>query len=462
MSEVPHGEILPNWVSDGEPIEVVIRDAMEAAGQEVGAAIFVLDSAETWHHTSIAVQLDSSGSGSTAHQPGLAVGRHSAVYVHGIKHDGGFSPFRDIAVSIANSPDPKDNLEEVVAQYKDLRAQQIRLYERPIGDVDKTSVGRFRALALVEGLLITREIRIPGARVHPISAKASDSERLKLVNDVLTKAGWVTRVPDEKWIEHSERSSHFAVAIAPEVRAENFAEAGALALEHFQKLITLLAINRGAAGRIVTVILEQEPTGGTTNYRVFPPPHSYTGNLIGGPISGESDRDITTKFLGLHADPLVRLCCDLYAEALAEQSPDAAYLRLWSILEVLSGARVSPGAAVKLADGTRWPGKNASTNFAAPRVYSYLQTIATNSAVDENSLGRPAVDLSSAVRSWYARRNATGHYGKFIASAPEQMRQGWHGNALLTLTDEWAWLQGLKHAVEWVLNHELRSKAPVV
>ena len=435
----------------------MIRGASEQRGQTVGAAIFVLDDAEVWHHTNIPVELDQSGNGSTKYSAGLGVGRHSAVYVHGIEHNGRFVPFRSIAVSIANSPDPGAD-EDLVRQYQELRASQDALYEVSLGAND-AGQSRFRALAFIEGLLLTKELRVPGARVRPISSKTSDQERLRLVNAVLQDLGWVTRVPENKWVEYAERSSHFAIAVAPDIHADNFDSAGAVALDHFQKIVSLMAINRGATGRIVATVLEQEPIDGTTNYRVLPPPHTYTGNMIGGLIAGESDREITTKFLGIDADPLVRLCCDLYAEALAERSADAKYLRMWSILEVLSGARIDAGVQVKLSDGSRWPGKHYTTNHAAPRVYEYLRTIARNRSTDEDSLGRPAQDLPHAVRSWYARRNATGHYGRFVADDAAQKTQGWYANALATLTDGWEWLSSLERIVEMTISYELRAMA---
>ncbi|SEJ67895.1 hypothetical protein SAMN04487917_109111 [Arthrobacter sp. yr096] len=70
----------------------------------------------------------------------------------------------------------------------------------------------------------------------------------------------------------------------------------------------------------------------------------------------------------------------------------------------------------------------------------------------------PATDLHDAVTKWYARRNATAHYGKFVIDDATQQRQSWYNRALATTSsdtgiDQWMWT--FKRTVEHVLNAEM-------
>ena len=153
------------------------------------------------------------------------------------------------------------------------------------------------------------------------------------------------------------------------------------------------------------------------------------------------------------------LAADLYVEALAERSPDSRFFRLWSILEFLSGARVPRAMPVLRTDHTAWPGGSNTTSSAAPRVYHYVATTLQAAHIDERSTVQPAPDLYAGVRGWYARRNATGHYGQFVSTNPEQQRQGWYQHALATDTDERQWLRTLEQVVELMITLELRAVA---
>ena len=455
------GEILPNWLRDGEPAVVKITGALANAGHGVTASVFVFDGAETWWHTSVLVHLDGTGAGEASIGTGLSVGRHAAVYIHGIQDGGEFITFANCLVSIVNSPNPGSDLDEVMQQFGQLREARNALYDVPLGDSTKVGATRFRALCLVESLLITTELRVPGAVINPLPLKSTDLERLGFINSLLRDVGWHSQVDESKWVETTSQQSHNAAIVIPEIWAADIDEAYELLRDATTKLLAVLALNRGAAGTTTVSVIEAPAEDGSANYRVFPPGRSYLGNLIGGPISGEGQRDVVTKFLGIDQDPLVRLCCDLYVEALAERSIDARFLRLWSILEVLSAARVTSGLPVRLPDGSTWPGQRHSTKFAAPRVYQYIQTLLGRN-IDLDSLGGPKTDMPNSVRAWYARRNATGHYGRFVPGDAEQSAQGWYSNAVKTKTDEWQWISSLSHLVERALSAELYSQAPVV
>jgi hypothetical protein len=106
-------------------------------------------------------------------------------------------------------------------------------------------------------------------------------------------------------------------------------------------------------------------------------------------------------------------------------------------------------------------GKQGTTDFAAPRVYELLKRHLVG--IDEASFAAPAQDLEQAVRAWYARRNATGHYGRFTVGDAVQMAQPWYKRALLTTQPTPGtptrlcepWLRTLREAARLVVAKEL-------
>jgi len=145
------------------------------------------------------------------------------------------------------------------------------------------------------------------------------------------------------------------------VWAETYGQAGEIARDARDRVIALMAVNRRATGRPVCLVIEERRHDDTvvSKWAVEQPQH--TGNLAGGFISGESQSHLLTQYRAVGADPLTKLCCDLYGAALQERSVDAQFLRFWSILEVLSGARVANDELVSLRDGTPWLNVNANT-----------------------------------------------------------------------------------------------------
>lgn len=82
------------------------------------------------------------------------------------------------------------------------------------------------------------------------------------------------------------------------------------------------------------------------------------------------------------------------------------------------------------------------------------------SGVDEASFVRPANDLYEAVRAWYARRNATAHYGLFVPGDPQQTSQSWYKRALATTAPPgdgpMGWLWSFRQAVASILHRDLQ------
>lgn len=220
-----------------------------------------------------------------------------------------------------------------------------------------------------------------------------------------------------------------------------------------------MAMNRNATGRPLCMVIEQRQGDDTFVSKWALESQHYAGNLAGGMISGESQRDLLLQTRAIEVDPLLKLCCGLYGEALSERSEDARYFRLWSILEFLSGARLPANDVVTLRDGSPWPNPNANTTrVAAPRVYRYLARLLDQKHVDEQSFVSPAANLYEAVRVWYARRNATGHYGSLVVGDSAQMAQNWYPLAMQSLAPSvigHSWSRALQESVAASIDYEI-------
>jgi hypothetical protein len=106
------------------------------------------------------------------------------------------------------------------------------------------------------------------------------------------------------------------------------------------------------------------------------------------------------------------------------------------------------------------PGQQGTTSAAAPRVYRLIADHLQARSADEASFVSPANDLYEAVRAWYARRNATGHYGRFVSGDPRQTAERWYARAQETMPTPGtpdAWLVTLQRATASVLQWELMT-----
>lgn len=255
--------------------------------------------------------------------------------------------------------------------------------------------------------------------------------------------------------------------VCERVFATSVEAAGDIADVARDEVLSALALTRGAAGHPAVTIIEQRVGDSWAEPKYRFDQDAYRGNLAGGPIAGETQYELLMHHAAIQGDPLLHLCTDLYEEALAERSPDSQYFRFWSVLETLAINQVVAGQRVQLLDGTMWP-DGGTTGQAGPRVYQLMRNIMFPDPArqaHESTLAAPASDLYDAVTGWYARRNATAHYGKFVRGDGKQTARTWYPDAEKTVptgpTDEW--LSALKRAVAVVLRYELnRVGGPLV
>lgn len=455
--------IRPEWFTDGDPITIEVQHAAHLAERELTVVVTNTTAIETHWVLQVPITLDSQGNGTVRH-PGVNIGREGSVYVNQLIVSGPDGPqrvcrFPNVHVSIANATSPIESLEDVAAAHVRILSEQQVLYAGPLGRPDDPGMQEHRVLHIVQGLYITTPLRLPAVEVRPVAARPTGAEERQLIDDVLVDIGWPTRITEEIWHRLTKDRNPLALIVCNPIWASTYEEAADLARNVRDRVIALMAVNRGATGRPVCLVVEQRQPDDTVLCKWTYEGPGYQGNLAGGFISGESQSQLLSQYQAVDKEPLLKLCCDLYGEALTERSVDAKFLRLWSILEFLSAAGAPKSQKVYLRDGSPWPNPKANTTRnAAPRVYYYLATLLAGCQHDEASFVDPAANLYEAVRVWYARRNATAHYGRFVLGDASQQSNGWYALAAKSAMqgqDARGWAGALQRCVEFSITKEL-------
>ncbi|WP_333811243.1 hypothetical protein [Timonella senegalensis] len=459
--------LLPIVIKDGEPLTVQIKNAMPFRNMTVSVEAHYVTAVETSWLFSFPVELDEQGCGTISLDSGVTIGEEAVIYVHSIteiirvpnddfieERTGQSYVFPPTWMTAVNARGPLDKTDSISQLLQDLQGRQFAYYSQPIGDTDAEGTRTYRAFSLIEGVKITTELRFPGVVVHSLGEGLTGREHAELANEMVQGMGWRCRVQPENWRTEEANRTPLAIMIFSEVVAADPVRAGTIVRETREPILSLLALNRLARGQSFCSVFEEVQEGGKTFWFYELP--RYRGNLAGGMISGESQAALVQQVTGQRNDPLLALCCDMIAEALSSHTDDNKYLKYWTILELLSQAAIHKNVTVHLVGGAPWPNDKRSAANAKPRVYEYISRWLAQSQMQEANLVFPARDLFEAVTVWYARRNATGHYGKFSPDEPLQMKQSWYKNAMKSWDDPQSqWLITLREVTVRVLTWEL-------
>jgi len=448
-------EIRPLHISSDNSFTVVLSDATEFAGQTITVTIFSCDALETEWIASLPVEIDLKGNGTGAH-PGLAVEREAAIWVNELQGTSGTHYFEIISPSLVAPPSGTTSTEVPAVAIERMMAQQDATYSQPLGNPTSPGTKKHRVVYGLEGVYLTKSMRLPGLVVSPLQNRPGGIDDLALMNVALELAGSTRTIENQDaWVAGYHAARPWAYVSFSEVWAVDHFEAEAITSEPLAQVVSLLALSRGARGKVIAFATEvEDPPGfsGAFKIRQFGPP--YRGNLLGGPMSGEHQATFKRNADSIKGDPLLRLSLDLFADAIAESNVDLRVFRLWSALETLAINRIPGGSPVTLTDGSVWP-NGSNTDHAGPRVYVLLNK--SLRGFDEFSIVTPALDLYQAVRAWNGRRDATAHYGGFDPASATQSGKPWFVFAQLTTVhnDTDSWVRMFEELCRRVFRHEL-------
>lgn len=444
----------------GQPFTVIVDDAPEWSNKTILVRIDSSDDIDPpMMAMSFSMDLSDDGKGSWHHASGFGIDRESVVFVSAAEiapppfdpaspqPSGAREIFYCEPVSLAALNSPTTDADKVVDLYLELQKRREARYLQPLGVPGQGA--QFRAVVMVEGLLITQQIPTTYASVHSQVFGVHDGDLRDLMNASLEQLGWAGRVNDETWNERMRRTD-FAVFEFPNIWAVNEAEADALVSDETDNLVLTLAYLRYSTPRPIMVALESR-TPRHIRFRNLR--DAYTGNLLGGSMSGESSGEVVRVRDALTAAPEVELYVSLYLEARREKQEDSRYFKLWAVLETIAINEVADSIKVLLDNGTQWP-NGGTTSHAAPRVFELVRSAGL--AAREWPDGG---DLYDFVRSVYGRRNATAHYGRFIPTDPVQQTQShWYPWAIKTLSvasGHAGWLWELDQVVHEIVGFQI-------
>lgn len=465
----PQAALQPTSVANGETVEVVVEGIpTEFAGRSGEVVVVGVDRIETHWTASVGETVAADGRFQGQWQPSLideTVLEVASLRLTATDRDperGWDLTDQPGARCVVGGAEREWTTEDVAARAEELRQEQETLFAGPIGDPHVLGAREHRVFCVVERLRSTRRLQLPATSLLPLSVGNPGRGEPPLIDAILEQLGWPSRIDLDWWAEHSSSGRPWTGILIGPVFAADHDEAARLAWEVRDRTTDILALTRGSSPRPLVTVVEQRQDPAGVKWRLYHEDERYRGNLLGGFAAGEDQRELLYANAALTTDPLLALVVRLFRDAQAEADTDAAYFRYWSLLEALSSARFpAPHSPVVRLDGSAWPGKHNTTEYAAPRVYALLA--GHLAGIDESSSVAPAADLYEAVRAWYGRRNATGHYGRLNPHDPVQQSQSWFKWAAKTvggggggpLGDNWLW--SLQQMASLVLRRELTA-----
>lgn len=312
-----------------------------------------------------------------------------------------------------------------VAEAERLRMQMVRKnrFESPLFAAGATSTDPvFTVVMLAENLHLTIQQRVPGIHVLPIEQSGLGADVVNVLNAVLQQLGFRSHIDPNTWMEEMRRLRPAAILRVRKVHASSPDAAIKVCQSVARQLLDLFALRRGDTPRLLGGVVGVEDGNGIaqcTNAWIEGP--GYTGNVIGGFISGEDHHGLMQFWEGLSKEPRARLWLSLYADAIADQRWDYRLFRCFNLLEGVATEIIPNNITIlddkgtpRLQDGN----KPYTTKQARGKVYELLRRLAAKTNEAESNFtaprrdGAPA-DLWAEIGMWVSIRNAVAHRGSW-------------------------------------------------
>ena len=353
-----------------------------------------------------------------------------------------------------------------LAAFDSEEARRVML-SRSLGAAPGTpSTTEFAAVSLAERCMLTRPLYLEGCDITPISGVTGSTDEAVLISRVLQGMRWPFELNPHAWAESATRDRPVVAFHFPRIIAGSPEEAAEFAGSLRDRLLDLLALHRGARGSPFAMLVRR---AGSEELAVFRESSNYTGNMLGGFLSGEDPSELVSHARAVASDSLVALFLSLYKDALKEGDADFAYFRYWTVLEVMSGARIPEGVEISDFSGNAlWTGQSrASTSKPSGRVHELIRSRLQPNSLTEGFLGiQPPDSLWSRIAVWSGYRHAAGHHGGFRVGDPIQVAQPWYQSVLDAFQQDGAsgqvglnsrYLMDLRRATELMLRWELNA-----
>lgn len=318
----------------------------------------------------------------------------------------------------------------------DLSQERQRYAQREIVTtiaVGSSSRYAYRVLIFGVGCLLHVQQQLEGFVITPLQGGFSSARMQEIVGNTLEQTGLLSLNYDSEVESQFQRATPTFLIDYWRVLGISHEDALNHCRRHADLMFDLLGLDRGQKPREFYCLAIDQVTGESRHLYSLP---WYRGNLISdfNPVSTANMIETVTP--RLEADPFLRLLVRSYAEATREDDPGIAFLRSWTVLELLADRAITKGQPIKYSNGSpilNQKGNPKDTNGKEARVYELIRQygsvgghFSSNINGTERQLLLEADELHPAytpetrlitlwdvIRSAYAIRNCVAHEGYF-------------------------------------------------
>ena len=288
----------------------------------------------------------------------------------------------------------------------------------------------FAAVMVTDNVHLTVAHRVPGLAVIPLQQSTLGIDIVGALNEVLPQLGYQCVVDPTQWLGMIQQRNPAAIVHASAIKARSPEEAQAHVAESTHQLLDITALRRGARPRLLGgVLLTKDATGRMTGVRMWVESRGYTGNLLGGFVSGEDPHGLIDIWGGTRANPRTQLWLSMYADALADARSDYRFFRTFNLLEAIASEVVPRGGIVADVQGhplLQSDGNPYTTKQVRGRIFELLKRVANVSQTLLSSFATPSQapnpaqsesfattqgDLWDELDVWVKIRNEVAHHG---------------------------------------------------
>lgn len=290
-----------------------------------------------------------------------------------------------------------ESREEVLGKFIIMERTVEELFKRSL-DLSNGANGTkdYQVIVFIENLMMKTNMRI-----NKFSVIANLKELISLHKDNYVKDFLKDYLGIGANVQTSSKTPVTAICY-DSIKANDEETVKNYCLEDSGHIIRALSLSRDTGGKIFKVVLIDKTSSKFHSYTVND--DSYTGNLLGGIISGENVDKIEEYYNGLKNDSMSSFLVNLYKEAHIEKSRDFKYVRLWQILETLAESKnYSNSDDLTNKDGTnilKGDGTNMKVKGSTAIVFNLLKNLDDLTYED--------------VKVWFAFRNAVAHHGSIL------------------------------------------------
>jgi hypothetical protein len=317
---------------------------------------------------------------------------------------------------VSTKPDLALTTEQLRARHAKIRKQRDAEFVKGIG----SGTEEFIVFVFVRNLMMTRQMRFGQLEVIPFGGLSYNDE-VDFVRRFMKDFHIGDLGDTDELLEQAKKGQPSLVVHFPFIKADSLEAAANHAEIESERVVALLALERGGAGSIFASIIIRR-SNGEIHFLVHTP--SYQGNLIGGFIAGEEHPSIKARLENLRKSERALLYVEMYREALLETNQELKYFRFWSILETVARSKQFLGLPKRDWDGATQTNRKgelrAIQDNAEELVLELLRSTFIPRKMSNSSFARDLEQglLSQQIPIWYRRRNCITHGSECLCRAP--------------------------------------------